>query len=160
MADLMDEPTGRHPLHHLGPRSGKGRRSSHAILLTTAVSLALGVPALAAPKTKPAPVAAEEAPSAALRQRIAALALKQVQFGSISLLPVRFEHSRLAGPFEDGGRTLYCVSSHMRGRTFGKAERPKVVMREDKGILTVIDDEEACTGQRSKPFGELDTLKE
>ena len=160
MTNLMDEPTGRHPLHHLGPRSGKGRRSSHAILLTTAVSLALGVPTWGAPKTKPAPAAAEEPPSAALRQRIAALALKQVQFGAISLLPVRFEHSRLAGPFEDGGRTLYCVSSHMRGRTFGKAERPKVVMREDQGTLTVIDDEEACTGQRSKPFGELDTLKE
>lgn len=123
-----------------------------------AVSLASAVPAAAAEAAKPKALAdATDEAGAALRKRIAALALKQVQFGSISLLPVRFESSRLAGPFEDGGRTIYCVSSHMRGRTFHKAERPKVVMREDKGTLTVIDDDEVCSGQRTKPFLELDT---
>lgn len=119
----------------------------------------------AAAKAKPAGAtsgkkADPEEPSPALRRRIAALALKQVQFGSVSLIPVRFENSRLAGPFEDGGRRLYCVSSHMKGRTLGKAERPKAVIREDGPTLTVIDDDEACTGQRTKPFAELDSAKE
>jgi hypothetical protein len=99
----------------------------------------------------------EAAPAPALRARIAALALKQVAFGSVSLLPVRFEGSRLAGPIEDGGRTIYCVSSRMSGRTFGKPERPKTVMRYEADRLTVIDDDEVCTGHRSQPFPELDT---
>ena len=30
--------------------------------------------------------------------------------------------SRLTGPIEDGGRTIYCVSSRMSGRTFGKPD--------------------------------------
>lgn len=93
-----------------------------------------------------------------LRERIAALALRQVDFGAISLIPVRFEKSRISGPFEDGGRTLYCVSSHMKGRTFGKAERPKAVIREAAGVLTVLrDEEEVCEGHRTQPFGELDS---
>ena len=99
----------------------------------------------------------EDAPSPALRRRIAALALKQVAFGSVSLLPVRFESSRLAGPIEDGGRTIYCVSAQMTGRTFGKAERPKAVMRLDADRLSVIEDDEVCSGHRSQPFPELDT---
>lgn len=99
----------------------------------------------------------EDAPAPALKARIATLALKQVAFGSVSLLPVRFEGSRLAGPIEDGGRTIYCVSSQMKGRTFGKAERPKAVMRYEADRLSVIDDDEVCTGHRSQPFPELDT---
>ncbi|WP_409567221.1 hypothetical protein [Methylobacterium sp. E-016] len=107
-----------------------------------------------------APSPAAQASSKPVRERIAALALRQVAFGSVSLLPVRFESSRIAGPFEDGGRTLYCVSSHMKGRTFGKGERPKVVIREDKAAnaLTAIDDDEVCQGHRTEPFPELETL--
>ena len=95
-----------------------------------------------------------------VRERIAALALRQVAFGSVSLLPVRFESSRIAGPFEDGGRTLYCVSSHMKGRSFGKGERPKVVIRHDKAAdsLTALDDDEVCQGHRTEPFPELETV--
>ncbi|MDP4002859.1 hypothetical protein [Methylobacterium sp. NEAU K] len=113
--------------------------------------------AQAAPRTAKR-AAAFEAPSPALKERIAALALKQVDFGAVSLLPVRFEGSRLAGPIEDGGRTLYCVSSRMSGRTFGKPERPKAVMRHQADRLEVIDDEEVCAGHRSQPFPELDAL--
>ncbi|MCJ2066017.1 hypothetical protein MKK63_25410 [Methylobacterium sp. J-088] len=101
--------------------------------------------------------AVEDAPSPALLQRIAALALKQVDFGSVSLLPVRFEGSRIAGPIEDGGRVIYCVSGHMYGRTFGKPEKPKVVLRYADDRLTVLDDDEVCTGHRTRPFPELDT---
>ena len=107
-------------------------------------------------KTEPKKI--EDAPAPALKQRIAALALRQVAFGSVSLLPVRFESSRLAGPIEDGGRTIYCVSAQMTGRTFGKAERPKAVMRLDADRLAVIEDDEVCTGHRSQPFPELDAL--
>ena len=92
-----------------------------------------------------------------LRERIAALALRQVDFGSVSLIPVRFEKSRIAGPFEDGGRTLYCVSSRMLGRTFGKAERPKTVIRDEGGVLKVVPDaEEVCEGHRTEAFPELE----
>lgn len=98
-------------------------------------------------------------PSATLRERIAALTLRQTEFGSVSLIPVRFEHSRISGPFEDGGRTLYCVSSRMKGRTFDKGERPKVVIRDEGGVLKIVeDDEEVCTGHRTVPFPELETL--
>jgi hypothetical protein len=110
----------------------------------------------AAPRApKPSP---EAAPSPALLQRIAALALKQVEFGSVSLLPVRFEGSRIAGPIEDGGRVIYCVSGRMYGRTFGKPERPKVALRYTNDRLTVLDDDEVCTGHRTRPFPELDAL--
>ena len=111
--------------------------------------------AVAARKAKPA---AEDGPSPALRERIAALALKQVAFGSVSLLPVRFDGSRLAGPIEDGGRVIYCVSSRMSGRTFGRPERPKVVLRYEADRLSVIDDDEVCSGHRSQPFPELEAL--
>ena len=96
--------------------------------------------------------------TATLRQRVAALALRQTDFGSISIIPVRFEKSRIAGPFEDGGRTLYCVSSRMMGRSFGKGERPKAVIRDEGGILKIVEDEvEVCEGHRTEPFPELDS---
>lgn len=120
--------------------------------------LALGLGAGGCNAARPAPDAATAGTPKTTRERIAALALSRVAFGSVSLLPVRFESSRIGGPFEDAGRTLYCVSSHMKGRTFGKAERPKVVVREDKGALSVIDDDEACQGHRTEPFPELETL--
>ncbi|MBP1183609.1 hypothetical protein [Methylobacterium sp. PvR107] len=124
---------------------------------TLAGLLALAaVGAQAAPRTqKPE---REDAPSPALLQRIAALALKQVEFGSVSLLPVRFEGSRIAGPIADGGRVIYCVSGRMYGRTFGKPERPKVTLRDAGDRLTVLDDDEVCTGHRTRPFPELDAL--
>lgn len=105
-----------------------------------------------------APAAAEDAPSPALKERIARLALKQIDFGAVSLLPVSFAYSRLAGPFEDGGRTVYCVSSQMKGRTFGGPERPKVAIRDEGGRLSILHDDEVCTGQRSRPFPELDAI--
>ena len=123
--------------------------------LIALLSLA-AVGAQAAPRT--AKSEAEAAPSPTLRARIAALALKQVAFGSVSLLPVHFDGSRLAGPIEDGGRVIYCVSSRMSGRTFGKPERPKVVLQEAGDRLTVLDDDEVCSGHRSQPFPELDAL--
>ncbi|MGX5773631.1 hypothetical protein [Methylorubrum zatmanii] len=98
------------------------------------------------------------ASTGSLRERIAALALRQVEFGSVSLIPVRFEHSRIAGPFEDGERQLYCVSTRMKGRTFGKPERPKLVVRETAGALSILrDEEDVCEGHRSEPFPELDS---
>lgn len=105
------------------------------------------------------PRSAPEVPMAGpMRERVAALALRQVAFGSVSLIPVRFEHARISGPFEDAGRTLYCVSAQMKGRTFGKPEKPKIVVRADKGALAVIEDDEVCTGHRTEPFPELETL--
>lgn len=105
------------------------------------------------------PRAPAPSPGATLRTRIAALALAQVDFGSVSVIPIRFEHSRISGPFEDGGRTLYCVSTRMKGRTFGKGERAKAVIRDTAGVLGVIeDDEEVCNGHRTEPFSELEIL--
>jgi hypothetical protein len=116
----------------------------------------VAVGAQAAPRTsKTAP---EDAPAPALLRRIAALALKQVEFGSVSLLPVRFAGSRIAGPFEDGGRVIYCVSGRMYGRTFGKPERPRVALHYADDRLTVLDDDEVCTGHHTRPFPELDAL--
>jgi hypothetical protein len=93
-----------------------------------------------------------------IRERVAALALRQVAFGSVSLIPVRFEHARISGPFTDAGRTLYCVSAQMKGRTFAKPEKPKIVVREEKGALAVIEDDEVCTGHRTEPFPDLERL--
>ncbi|AMB44108.1 hypothetical protein [Methylobacterium sp. AMS5] len=46
----------------------------------------------------------------------------------------------------------------MSGRTFGKPERPKLVVREATGVLTVLsDEEEVCEGHRSEPFPEPDS---
>ncbi|MEA1834109.1 hypothetical protein U8607_18630 [Methylobacterium durans] len=105
------------------------------------------------------PIAATEAVPAGFRERVAAVALAQVPFGAVSLLPVSFEKSRIAGPFEDGGRTLYCVTSRMRGRSLLGTERAKVVIREEIGSerLSVVRDEpEVCEGHRSVPFPELE----
>ncbi|GJE72569.1 hypothetical protein [Methylorubrum podarium] len=125
-----------------------GRRGGVVLAMVLAAG---GCTATAAP-TAPA------ASTGTVRERIAALALRQVAFGSVSLIPVRFAHSRIAGPFEDGGRRLYCVSTRMSGRTFGKPERPKLVVREEAGALTVLrDEEEVCEGHRSEPFPELDS---
>lgn len=133
-------------------------RLAHApsFLPTACVVAALALPAGGCTSVA---TGASPAPSTGtLRERVAALALRQVDFGSISILPVRFEKSRIAGPFEDGGRTLYCVSSIMKGRSFGKPERPKAVMRDEGGVLTVVtDEEEVCTGHRTEAFPELDT---
>lgn len=125
-----------------------GRRGGVMLAITFAVG---GCTATAAP---PPPSAA----SGTLRERIAALARQQVTFGSVSLIPVRFAHSRIAGPFDDGGRQLSCVSTRMSGRTFGKPERPKLVVREEASVLTVLrDEEDVCEGHRSEPFPELDS---
>lgn len=127
-------------------------RAALAVLLALAAMGAQAAPR--APTPEP-----EDAPSPALLQRIAALALKQVAFGSVSLLPVRFEGSRIAGPIEDGGRVIYCVSGRMYGRTFGKPERPTVALRYAADRLTVLDDDdEVCIGHRTRPFPELDAL--
>lgn len=116
--------------------------------------VALAAGGCTATTTPPSPTAS----TGTVRERIAALARNQVAFGSVSLIPVRFEHSRIAGPFEDGGRRLYCVSTRMKGRTFGKPERPKLVVHETAGVLTVLHDEEdVCEGHRSEPFPELDS---
>jgi len=94
-----------------------------------------------------------------LRERLAALALRQTAFGAISLIPVRFEHARVSKPFVDEGRTLYCVSSRMKGRTVGKAERPKVIIQDRDGVLSVVDeDNDVCEGHVTEPFPELETL--
>ncbi|ACS38741.1 MULTISPECIES: hypothetical protein [Methylorubrum] len=125
-----------------------GRRGGVVLAMVLAVG---GCTATAAP---PSPAAS----TGTVRERIAALVLRQVAFGSVSLIPVRFAHSRIAGPFEDGSRRLYCVSTRMSGRTFGKPERPKLVLREEAGALTVLrDEEETCEGHRSEPFAELDS---
>ncbi|SFG38030.1 hypothetical protein [Methylobacterium gossipiicola] len=119
-----------------------------------AAALLSGLALLSACTSHPAPP-----PGATLRTRIAALALRQTDFGAVSVIPVRFEHSRIAGPFEDGGRTLYCVSTRMKGRTFDKGERAKAVIRDTGGALSVLsDDEEVCSGHRTEPFSELETL--
>ncbi len=125
-----------------------------AALAALLVLLAAG--AQAAPRA-PKP-AAEADPSPALLRRIAALALRQVDFGAVSLLPVRFAGSRISGPIAEGGRVIYCVSGRMYGRTFGKPERPRVALRYDNDRLTVLDDDEVCTGHRTRPFPELDAL--
>lgn len=127
------------------------RRAALAALM---VLLAAG--AQAAPRaSRPA---AESVPSPALLRPIAALALRQVEFGAVSLLPVRFAGSRIAGPIVDGGRVIYCVSGRMYGRTFGKPERPRVVLLDDNDRLSVLDDDEVCAGHRTRPFPELDAL--
>jgi len=71
---------------------------------------------------------------------------------------LRDRRHRGAGPFEDGGRRLYCVKTRMYGRTLGKPERPKIVVRDDNGALSVLrDEDDVCEGHRSEPFPELDT---
>ena len=130
-------------------------RAALAALLVLLAAGAQAAPRAPKPAAEPA---AEADPSPALFRRIAALALRQVDFGAVSLLPVRFAGSRIAGPIAEGGRVIYCVSGRMYGRTFGKPERPRVALRYDNDRLTVLDDNEVCTGHRTRPFPELDAL--
>ncbi|MBE7247372.1 MAG: hypothetical protein INR63_20715 [Actinomycetospora chiangmaiensis] len=124
----------------------------------TALAVVLLLAAAGAQASPRKAAGSDDAPSPALLQRIAALALKQVEFGSVSLLPVRFAGSRIAGPIEDGGRVIYCVTGHMYGRTFGKPEKPRSALHYANDRLTVLDDDEVCTGHRTRPFPELDAL--
>lgn len=134
-------------------RTGAGPMPGRLITAVAVVGLlALG----GCGRREPAPAAGA---TFTLRERVAALALRQSVFGSISVIPVRFEHSRIAGPFEDDGRTLYCVSARMMGRRFLKGEKAKVVIREEAAKLSILDDaEEVCEGHRTEPFKELETL--
>ena len=79
----------------------------------------------------PAMAAKAEKPKAdpAMRERVAVLVLRRAAFGAHSFLPVSFSKSRLAGPFEDDGQTTFCVATHMSGRSFGKDERPRAIVR-------------------------------
>lgn len=116
----------------------------------------VGLVALGACASRPVPATPEQAGS--VKERIAAFARRQVAFGSVSLIPVRFERSRLSQAFLDGGRTLYCVSTRMRGRDLFESERPRIVVEERGGAIRLVDeDEEICHGHRTEPFPELDT---
>jgi hypothetical protein len=115
--------------------------------------LAAALPAQAAAKKE------KPTTDAALRGRIAALVLKRADFGAYSLLPVRFAESRLSGPFEEGGHTTWCVSSQMHGRSFGKPERPRAIVRMEGGALHASEyDSDVCGGHRSELFPEFDAL--
>lgn len=121
---------------------------------------ALAPPAEARPKAKADEKAEDPAATAAMRGRIAALVLRRVEFGAVSLLPVRFAESRIAGPFEDAGRTLYCVGTQMHGRSLFKPERPRALVRlERRGTESVLTaaayDADICAGHRTEPFPEL-----
>jgi hypothetical protein len=130
-----------------------------ATVLAVFLAAALALPTTAAPRK-----AAESKPPAvepAVKARIAALVLRRVDFGGISLIPVRFENSRLAGPFDDGGRTTYCVTAQMHGRSFGKAERARAIVRRERTaqgeqLRAEAYDADVCAGERTEPFPELD----
>jgi hypothetical protein len=129
------------------------------ILVRLAPFLGLAVLAGGCAGKGPPPIVATAPTPQGFKERVAALALKQLQFGAVSVIPVRFEKSRIAGPIEDGGRTLYCVTSRMRGRALFEAERAKVVIREEIGserLSVVTDDEEVCSGHHAVPFPELE----
>ena len=127
-----------------------------SVLPRPSLVLLVGLMALGACTPRPAPAASE--PVGSVKERIAAFARRQVAFGSVSLIPVRFERSRLSQAFLDGGRTLYCVSTRMRGRDLFEAERPRIVVEERGGVIRLVDeDEEICHGHRTEPFPELDT---
>lgn len=139
------------------------RAGTMGAVIGVLAAFALAPPAEARAKAKPeaAEKAEDPAATAAMRARIAALVLKRVEFGSISLIPVRFAESRLAGPFEDAGRTLYCVGTQMRGRSLFKPERPRALVRlERRGAESVLTatayDSDICAGHRTEPFPELD----
>ena len=135
------------------PKSSPPQRASRGARSAILVA-ALALTACSPRASLPAP-----SPTAPLRERLAALALRQTAFGAISLIPVRFEHARVSKPFVDEGRTLYCVSSRMKGRTVGKAERPKVIIQDRDGVLSVVDeDNDVCEGHVTEPFPELETL--
>lgn len=95
------------------------------------------------------------------RQRIAELLLRNPEFGSISILPVRFEDSRISGPIEDKGRTYYCVTTRMLGRNFGRAERRRALVRQDTrpdGVTfsASAHDDGICSGHKRDDFPELE----
>ena len=47
----------------------------------------------------------------------------------------------------------------MMGRRFLKGEKAKVVIREEAGKLSILEDvEEVCEGHRTEPFKELEAL--
>ena len=137
-------------MFHLRPRHVPLR--AHPGVIAGLLALTACTPRVSVPS--PAPPGA----TAPLRERIAALALRQVAFGAVSLIPVRFERSRISQPFQDGGRTLHCISTRMMGRNLGEPERPKIVVQERGGVLSVVnEDDEVCQGHRTEPFPELDT---
>ena len=122
-------------------------------LLVALAGLA-AAPVLAAPKAKPAA-------DPAMKARIVALVLRRSDFGGISLIPVRFENSRLAGPFDDGGKTTYCVTAQMHGRSFGKPERARALVRLERAVdgerlRAESYDADVCSGERTEAFTELD----
>jgi hypothetical protein len=102
-----------------------------------------------------------EASGTGARQKIAELLLRQPDFGSVSIIPVRFENSRIAGPIEEKGRTYYCVATEMRGRRFGKPERPKALVRQEtrpEGTTFAASayDPDICSGHRREPYPEFE----
>jgi hypothetical protein len=129
------------------------------VRILAAVALAAS---LAGCVTRTSPVQpAELASPASARQRIAALLLRNAEFGSWSIIPVRFENSRIAGPIEEKGRTYFCVTTQMHGRTFGKPERPKALVRQDtrpEGTVFSASayDDDICSGHKREDFPELD----
>ncbi|GJE38702.1 hypothetical protein [Methylobacterium persicinum] len=106
----------------------------------------------------PSPVLARDEPSPALKARIAKLALKQVEFGAVSLLPVTFAGSGLAGPFEEDGHTYFCVMTRMKGRDFGGSEHVRIAMRYENDRLTMMHDDDVCAYHHARPFPELTAL--
>lgn len=98
------------------------------------------------------------------RRTIAALLLRNPEFGSVSLIPVRFENSRIAGPIEDKGRTYFCVTTEMRGRRFGKPERPKATVQQETGpggvtFAAARYDGDICSGHKREDFPELEQAR-
>ncbi|KQP06958.1 hypothetical protein [Methylobacterium sp. Leaf93] len=139
---------------HVLPRARTNRATSRRAAGAWLGLVAVALTGCGRPDPTPAPGA-----SFTMRERVAALALRQSGFGSISVIPVRFEHSRIAGPFQDDGRTLYCVSARMMGRRFLKGEKAKAVIREEAGKLSILEDvEEVCEGHKTEPFKELEAL--
>lgn len=106
----------------------------------------------------PSGALALDEPTPALRERIARLALKQWEFGAVSLLPVTFTGSGLAGPFEEDGRTYFCVATRMKGRTFGRAEHVRIALRYAGDRLTKVPDDDVCAYHRLRPFPELTAI--
>ena len=127
-------------------------------LVLALLALLATAPAVAAPKPK------QPAVDPAVRARIVALLLRRSEFGAISLIPVRFENSRISGPFDDGDKTTYCVTAQMHGRSFGKPERARAIIRRERAaegerLRAETYDADVCSGERTEPFPELDAAK-
>ena len=97
-------------------------------------------------------------PSPALKERIARMALKQWEFGAVSLLPVTFTGSGLAGPFAEDGHTYFCVTTRMKGRTFGGVEHVRIALRYAGDRLTRMPGGDVCAYHRPRPFPELTAI--